>query len=145
MALTILLANHHPIVRNSLRSILERETDFKVVAEAANGREAVALADFKRPDVVVLDTDLPLLSGIEVARGLSSKAKAARIVFVAPHVDEEYVSAAFQAGAKGYVAADSKDFDLVQAVRAVANGQTYISPSISAYEPGTMTQPPSPA
>ncbi len=123
----LLLANHQPIIRNGLRSLLEREREFRVVAEAANGREAVVLAEFKHPDVVLLEIGLPLVSGIGVVREISAKA-----IFVTAHTEEGYVLEAFRAGARGYVAGDAAASDLAQAIHVVAAGGMFLSPSIAA-------------
>ncbi|HEX4164775.1 MAG TPA: response regulator transcription factor [Bryobacteraceae bacterium] len=126
----ILLANHQPIIRSGLRMLLEREPNFRVVAEAANGREAVVLAEFKNPDIALLEITLPFLNGIAVARELSAKESFAKPVFVTADTDEGYVIEAFKAGAKGYVAGDSAPSDLSRAIHVVANGGLFLSPAI---------------
>ncbi len=128
---SILLASTHPIIRSSLRSLLERDPAFTVVAEASTGREAVTLADFKRPNVIVLDMNLPVATSLETARVIESLGTGAAILFYATQTDIAYVSAAFATGARGYVAADSADADLARAVRVIASGLRFISPSIS--------------
>lgn len=127
----ILLCNHHPIVRSGLRLLLERESAFRVIGEAANGREAVVLAEHTHPDVVLLDIKLPQMSGIVAAREISSKQRNVGIIFVTVHVDEEYVAEAWKAGARGYVPADSAQSDLIRAIRVVARGDRFLSPSIT--------------
>lgn len=127
----IVLANHHPIVRTTLRGLLEKEAGFEIVGEAANGREAVVLSDYRRPDVVLLDIHLPLVSGLSAAIEISARNLNAAIVMVSELADEEYVVEAFKAGARGYVRADSAQTDLAGAVRSVANGECYLSPSIT--------------
>jgi DNA-binding NarL/FixJ family response regulator len=128
----ILLCNRHPIVRNGLRLLLERESGFRVIGEAGNGREAVVLAEHSYPDIVLLDITLPQLNGIAAAREICSKNTSAGIVFVSTHVDEEYVSEALKAGARGYVVADSVQTDLNRAIQVVARGDRFLSPSIAA-------------
>jgi CheY-like chemotaxis protein len=128
--INLVVANHHPVVRSNLRSLLEREPEFKVVAEAANGREAVVLTDYKRPDVIILEVDLPIWSGMEVARMIRSSHTGTGILFYTPQTDESYLEAAFDAGACGYVAAASEQADVIEAVRTVANGRRYVSPAI---------------
>jgi DNA-binding NarL/FixJ family response regulator len=127
----LVLANHHPIVRTTLRGLLEKEPDFEIVGEAANGREAVVLADYRRPDIVVLDIHLPLINGIPAAMEILSRSPQAGIIMVSGLADEEYVVEAFKAGARGYVRADSAQTDLVAAVRALIQGNSYVSPSIT--------------
>jgi DNA-binding NarL/FixJ family response regulator len=129
--IAILLANPHPILRTNLRTLLEREAAFHVVAEAANGREAIALTDYKRPDVVILDVSISVVPGIETARAIHKLRPEIHIIFHGSHTDEEYVGAAFDSGARGYVAADDADSDLLPAVKVVAHHGRFISPRIS--------------
>ena len=126
----IVLANHHPIIRSNLRTLLEREPAFRVIGEAANGREAVVLVDYRCPHVVLLDVKLPYLSGIAAAREISSKNPNLGIVFVTVLSDREYVSEAFKAGARGYVLGDAASADLCGAIRVVAGGGSFLSPAI---------------
>lgn len=126
----IVLANDHPIVRSSLRLLLEREPGFRVIAEAANGREAILLTDYQRPDIVVLDIQLPDVSGMTAARLIAGKHTGVRVVFVTALADDEYVAEAFKAGASGYVLSDSAQTDLIPAVHAAAQGQSFVSPAI---------------
>ena len=128
----VLLANPHPLIRNSLRLLLEREKDLLIVGEAANGREAVVLADYRHPDVVLLDIQLRYVDGLTAAREIRSKSKTPGIVFVTSSPDQEYASEAFKAGARGYVLADSAQMELVRAVRVVASGGSFLSPVIAA-------------
>jgi len=130
LPIRILLANHQPIVRSGLRLLLERESEFRVVAEAANGQEAMILAEYRRPDVALLEIKLPHLNGIAVAREISSRAAHSKPVFVTAHTDEGYVHEAFKAGARGYVAGDSATMDLPRAIRTVACGGFFLSPAI---------------
>jgi two-component system response regulator DegU len=128
----ILVANHHPIVRNSLRLLLEREPGFSVIGEAAGGREAVVLTEYRRPEIVLLDVDLRDLNGIAVAREISRQQKEIGIVFVTAQTDEGYIVEAIKAGARGYVAGDAAPSDLVRAIKVVANGGHFLSPVIGA-------------
>jgi DNA-binding NarL/FixJ family response regulator len=130
MPLRVLLANHHPIVRSNLRLLLEREPDTRVVAEAANGREAVALADYRHPDIALLDINLPHLNGIAAAREILSRNSKAAVIFVSPHPDEAYVSEALKAGARAYVMESTAETDLHAAIEAVRAGRSFVSPSI---------------
>ena len=127
----IVLANHHPIVRSNLRLLLEREPAFRVIGEAADGREAVALAEYHHPDVVLLDVQLPPLNGISTAREIASKRRGFAIIFVTVLTDQEYVSEALRAGARGYVLEDAASTDLSRAIRVVAGGGSFLSPAIS--------------
>ncbi len=130
MPIRILLANHQPIVRSGLRALLEREADFQIVAEAADGYEAITLAEYKRPAVTLLEIKLPKINGITVAKELLARGHPQKIVFVTAHTDVGYVMEAFKAGAYGYVAGDSASTDLATAIRAVACDQLFVSPMI---------------
>lgn len=130
-SIRILLADDHTIVRKGLRMLLESHEGFRVVAEAADGREAVALAEQHQPDVVVLDLAMPVLNGIEAARQICGSGAQAAIVFLSMHADEGYVLKALKSGAKGYLLKDSAEQDLVHAVEAVSEGKAFFSPAIS--------------
>ena len=127
----ILLADDHTVVRKGLGLLLESHAGFKVIAEAADGREAVAMAEAHRPDVVVLDVAMPLLNGIEAARQISAKLPETAIVFLSMHSDEGYVLKALKSGAKAYLLKDSAEYDLINAVKAVSEGKAFFSPAIS--------------
>jgi two-component system response regulator NreC len=127
----ILLADDHTVVRKGLRLLIESHPGFKVIAEAANGREAVSLAEAHTPDVVVLDVAMPLLNGIEAARQVSAKLPQTAIVFLSMHSDESYVLKALKSGAKAYLLKDSAEDDLINAIKAVTEGKAFFSPAIS--------------
>jgi two-component system response regulator NreC len=127
----ILLADDHTVVRKGLRLLLESHPEFKVIAEAANGREAVSLAEAHTPDVVVLDVAMPLLNGSEAARQISAKLPQTAIVFLSMHSDEGYVLKALKSGAKAYLLKDSAEDDLINAIKAVTEGKAFFSPAIS--------------
>jgi two-component system response regulator NreC len=130
-AIRILLADDHNVMRRGLRLLLESQPDFKVVAEAADGRQAVAQAEAHKPNVVVLDVAMPNLSGIEAAQRILSDAPSVAVVVLSMHSDEGYVLRALKAGAKGYLLKDSAEGDLIEAIRAVTQGKTFFSPEIS--------------
>jgi len=127
----ILLADDHTVVRKGLRLLLESQPGFHVVADAANGREAVALAADHHPEVVVMDIAMPILNGIEAARQIVAKLPQTAIVFLSMHADESYVLRALKAGARAYLLKDSAEHDLIDAVRAVSEGKAFFSPAIS--------------
>lgn len=102
------------------------------MAEAANGREAIVLADYQRPEIILLDIQLPHVPGIAAAREISSKRTATRIIFVSTLTDASYVQEALKAGARGYVLGDTAQTDLPNAIRIVAQGGAFLSPAISA-------------
>jgi two-component system, NarL family, response regulator NreC len=127
----ILLADDHTVVRKGLRLLLESQPEFAVAAEAANGREAVALAEEHRPGVVVMDVAMPILNGIEAARQILAKLPQTAVVFLSMHSDESYVLRALKAGARAYLLKDSAEQDLINAVKAVSEGKAFFSPAIS--------------
>jgi two-component system, NarL family, response regulator NreC len=127
----ILLADDHAVMRTGLRLVLERQPDFRVVAEASDGREAVALAQQHKPDVVVMDIGMPNLNGIEAARQLTASVPEAPVVILSMHSDESYVLRALKAGARGYLLKESAESDLIAAIRAVHNGKAFFSPAVS--------------
>jgi len=127
----ILLADDHTVVRKGLRLLLESHAGFHVIADAADGREAVALAVQHTPDVVVMDVAMPALNGIEAARQILARLPQTAIVFLSMHSDEGYVLKALKAGARAYLLKDSAEHDLVSAVIAVSEGKAFFSPAIS--------------
>jgi two-component system response regulator NreC len=128
----VLLADDHAVVREGLRALLEREPDVRVVAEAADGREALRLAGETRPDVAALDFSMPLLNGLDAARELAARERGPRTILLTMHDDERYVLEAVRAGVRGYVVKKQAAADLVRAIREVAAGRVYLSPGVSA-------------
>ena len=131
MGIRVVLADDHRIVRHGLRSLLEKERDIEVVAEAANGREAVHLARELRPDVVVMDLSMPDLNGIEATRQVLEEDPDAKVLALSMHSDKRFVAGVLSAGASGYLLKDCALDELVRAIRTVAVNQTYLSPSIA--------------
>jgi two-component system, NarL family, response regulator NreC len=127
----ILLADDHQLMRSGVRLMLEREPDLTVVGEAADGREAVALAKSLKPEVVVMDIGMPNLNGIEAALQMTQEIPDLAIIMVSMHSDESYVLRALKAGARGYLLKDSAEADLIKAVHAVAGGKSFFSPAVS--------------
>jgi DNA-binding NarL/FixJ family response regulator len=125
-----MIADDHPLVRSGLRMLLERGGEFGVIAEASNGDEAIDLAVLHKPDVILLDVGMPRLSGPDAAQSILQKIPKTRIVMLSMHSDEAYVLRALKAGARGYLLKVSPEADVLEAVRAVAAGKTYFSPSI---------------
>ena len=118
-------------MRRGLRLLLERQPGFTVVAEAADGREAVEQAEAAKPDVVVLDIAMPNLGGIEAAQRINAVLPQTAIVVLSMHADEGYVLRALKAGVKGYLLKDSAETDLIDAIKAVHEGKAFFSPEIS--------------
>jgi two-component system response regulator NreC len=127
----ILLADDHAVVRQGFKMILSAQTDMEIVGEAGNGREAVELADSLKPDIVVMDVAMPELNGIEATRRLSTSSPHTRVVALSMHKDNVYVREILRAGARGYLLKDSVAADVVAAIRAVARGESYLSPAVS--------------
>lgn len=127
----ILLADDHTVMRSGLRVLLERNKAFTVVAEAGNGREAVALADAHHPDVAVLDVAMPSLNGIDAASQIVAKHPETAVIILSMHSDESYVLRALKAGARGYLLKDAPEADLIRAIESVHERKAYFSPAIS--------------
>jgi two-component system, NarL family, response regulator NreC len=127
----ILLADDHTVMRRGLRLLLESQPEFSVVAEAADGRQAVEQAEATQPDVAVLDIAMPNLSGIEAAQRITSALPHTAIVILSMHSDEGYVLRALKSGAKGYLLKDSAEGDLIEAIKAVHQGRTFFSSEIT--------------
>ena len=127
----ILLADDHTIIRSGLRLLLDQQPDFKVIAEASNGREAVDLAAELHPEIAVLDIGMPQLNGIEATQQIVSKDPPTQVVILSMHADEGYVLRALKAGARAYILKNSAEADLIRAVRTVAEGKSFFSPVIS--------------
>jgi DNA-binding NarL/FixJ family response regulator len=127
----VIVADDHMIVRTGIRHVLESESGFQVVGEAANGAEAVALAEKLHPDVVVLDISMPDESGLEVAARLSGIAGAPRVLILSMHNNPEYVLESVRAGANGYLLKDTAATELRTAIRAVCRGESYFSPPVA--------------
>jgi two-component system, NarL family, response regulator NreC len=127
----IILADDHTIIRSGLRLLLEQQPDFKVVAEASDGREAVEFVSQHHPEVAVLDIGMPQLNGIEATRQIVSQQPDTKVVILSMHQDEGYVLKALKAGARAYILKNSAEADLIRAVRTVADGKSFFSPVIS--------------
>ena len=129
----IVLADDHPIVRHGLRQMIEADADLKVVAEAGDGKNALALIEQHKPHVAVLDIDMPEGNGFVVVRALQRKRIDAEVVFLTMHKEEGIFKEAMDLGVKGYVLKDSAMTDIVASIKSVAKGQPYLSPSLSAH------------
>jgi DNA-binding NarL/FixJ family response regulator len=118
-------------LRKGLRLLLERESEFAVISEASNGREAVDAVGRDTPDVVIMDIAMPSMNGIEATKRISQDFPKTAVIILSVHSDEAYVLRALKSGARGYLLKDSAEIDLIQAVRAVAAGKAYFSPAVS--------------
>jgi two-component system response regulator NreC len=131
MSLRILLADDHKITRQGLRSLLEKQQDMEVVAEAENGREAIRLAAEMAPDVVIMDITMPDLNGVEATKQILSKSPDIKIIGLSMHSDTVFVTEMLKSGAAGYLIKDCAFEELVRAIRTVIENKVYLSPSIS--------------
>jgi two-component system, NarL family, response regulator NreC len=127
----IIIADDHPFMRTGLRHVLEEHPEFRVVGEAADGREAVQMVGKQNPDVAILDIGMPNLNGIEAARQICASAPRVAIIVLSMHSDEAYVLRALKAGARAYLLKQSAEADLIAAVKAVSLGKSFFSPAIS--------------
>jgi two-component system, NarL family, response regulator NreC len=131
MQIRILLADDHAIVRQGLRFLLERQPGMEVVGEAANGREAVRMAETARPDVVIMDIAMPLLNGIEATAQMLKRDPRIGVIILSMHSDEDYLLSALNAGAKGYLLKESAEVDVVKAIQSVSHGTPFFSPEVA--------------
>ncbi|HEX2123834.1 MAG TPA: response regulator transcription factor [Thermoanaerobaculia bacterium] len=127
----MLLADDHSIVRRGMRSLLETESSIDIVAEAADGLEALRLCEEHHPDVLILDVAMPKLNGIDVAARSQKMQPPPRAIMLSMYLDESYVMRAINAGARGYLLKDATDEDLLPAIRAVAAGKSFFSAAVS--------------
>jgi DNA-binding NarL/FixJ family response regulator len=130
MPIRIVLADDHVLVRQGLKSLLERE-GFQVVAEAGDGQEAVAHVQSLQPDLAVMDISMPTLNGLDAARQMARSSPKTKTILLTQHDEPQYVSEALEAGVKGYVLKNQVANDLLLAIRQVSRGQVYLSPGVS--------------
>ena len=131
MSVKVLLADDHRLMREALRSLIEKESDMKVVGEAADGRTAVSLAREVSPDVIIMDISMPELNGVEATNQILSDAPNVKILGLSMHSDEHFVAGMLKAGGSGYLLKDCAAEELVQAIRSVIEGEQYLSPKIA--------------
>ncbi|HEY3097973.1 MAG TPA: response regulator transcription factor [Methylomirabilota bacterium] len=132
-AIRVLIADDHNLFRAGVRGLLKTFGGMEVTGEATNGHEAVALATEQRPDVLLMDVGMPGLNGIEAAERVRAVTPTTRVIILSMHTGEEHVTRALKAGAAGYVLKDAQPDELERAVRQVAKGEAYLSPSVSKY------------
>jgi DNA-binding NarL/FixJ family response regulator len=140
--LSILIADDHPLFRKGMRALLDPIPDFKVIGEAANGEEALRLAVDLRPDVILMDLQMPGSSGLAAIRAIRGASPSISILVVTLFDDDDSVYAALRAGARGYLLKDARDDEVVRAIRAVGNREAIFSPGIATRVLGNLTSRP---
>ena len=129
--ITVLIADDHPIFRHGLRQIIETDKHIKVIAEAIDGDEALTKIAELRPQVAVLDVEMPYRSGLEVLEALKGKNLGVPVILLTMYKEGRFFNAALDAGVKGYILKDSAVTEIATAIRAVASGENFISPMLS--------------
>lgn len=127
----ILLVDDHQIMREGLMSLMAGEPDLEVVGDASDGRQAVQMARRLKPDLVVMDISMPGLSGIEATRKILDELDRVRVLALSMHADPRFVAGALEAGAHGYMIKDCTSQELLECIRTVAGGGTYLSPQVA--------------
>lgn len=127
----ILIIDDHPLFREGLKSIIEREKRFQLVGEAGTGREGIRMAHDLKPDLAIVDISLPDINGIQITRELTAASLPLRILIVSMHAKIDYIAEAFQAGAIGYIAKDSASDRLLQGIETAMRGDYYLDSAIS--------------
>jgi len=140
MSIRIIIADNHKIVLSGLRSLIEKEPDFEVIAEADNGRTAVRLSLELVPDLVVMDIAMPELNGIEATRQIIATHPGTKVIALSMHADKRYVMEMLKAGASGYLLKDNAYEELARAIHTVVGNRTYLSPQIAEIVIGDYVQ-----
>ena len=131
MEISVFLADDHKIIRDGLRSLLESQECMKVVGEAENGREALKLVNKLKPDVIIMDISMPDLNGIEATRQILTESPEVKVIALSMHSDRRFVIRMFRAGVSGYLLKDGAFGELVNAIEAVMDEGTYLTPKIA--------------
>jgi len=129
----IIIADDHPLMRNALKMWIEEQEDLKVIAEATNGKEAVEICTKLRPDLVIMDINMPILNGLDATRQITAKCPDTEVLVVTVHTDNEHILSLLRAGARGYLTKDSSGEEIVHAIRSVISGENVL--------PATIPQP----
>jgi DNA-binding NarL/FixJ family response regulator len=129
MSLRIVIADDHGVVRSGLKLLLDRQSDIDVVAEAKDGIEALETVIAEKPDVVILDVAMPRMTGLQATHEIKKQAPDTQVLILSMHDDERYLYEALRAGASGYVLKSAAGEDLLDAVRAAARGEPFLTPS----------------
>lgn len=129
----IVIADDHPIFRKGLRGTIETDPKLKIVAEAEDGEQALDLIQTHKPEIAILDMEMPHKDGFEVIQEIQEKKLPVLVIFLTMHKDERFFNTAMNRGAKGYVIKESAVHDIIAGIKAVASGQHFISPLLSTY------------
>ncbi|MGD9117324.1 MAG: response regulator transcription factor [Dehalococcoidia bacterium] len=127
----IMLADDHPLLRQALRDVLEKQPDFEVIAEASDGEEAVKLATKLLPDVVIMDISMPVLNGLEATKQIKENCPLTAVLVLTVHSDSEHILSILRAGAGGYLTKSVYGDEVIHAVRSLVSGETVLSPAVS--------------
>ena len=127
---TVIIADDHPIFRNGVREILSEIRSLELLGEAKDGAEAYSLILAHRPDIAILDLEMPLLSGLDVCNKVLSEKNQTRFIVLTMHKEKHFFSAAMEAGVSGYLLKDNAIQDLIQCIEVVSSGRVYVSPAI---------------
>ena len=131
MAIKVLLADNHGILRQGIQALIEKQNDMELVGQADNGLIAVEMARQLRPDVVLMDVTMPVLNGIEATRQIKSELPEVKVLALSVHAKREFILDMVRAGASGYMLKECVFDDLARAIKAVAAGQSYLSPEVA--------------
>ena len=130
MAISIMITDDHSMIREGLKSLLELDDDIKVIAEAVDGRDCLDKLDVYKPDVLLLDINMPNMNGLEVLKELKARKSKVKVLVLTVHNETEYLMKAVDIGINGYVLKDSESAELKKAIHAIMDGETYIQPSL---------------
>lgn len=130
MAISIMITDDHSMIREGLKSLLELDDDFKVIAEAVDGRDCLDKLDVYKPDILLLDINMPNMNGLDVLKELKARKSKVKVLVLTVHNEMEYLMKAVDIGINGYVLKDSESAELKKAIRAIMDGETYIKPSL---------------
>jgi DNA-binding NarL/FixJ family response regulator len=133
MAIRVLLADDHALVRQGIRSLLEKLDDIEVVGEVGDGREALELSKTSQPDIVFMDITMPGLNGLETVIRMKKDCPTTRVIILSMHAGEEYFQQALDSGAAGYLLKDADRMELELAIRTVMRGDIYLTPTVAKY------------
>lgn len=132
-SVNIVIADDHPIVRQGLRQIIENQPDLNVMGEASDGEKTLAIIKELKPDILILDIDMPKMDGLEVLRLMRQQNILCDVILLTFHKNEDFFNEAVELGAKGYVLKDGAVNEIVESIRTVANGQNYVSQSLTSF------------